>query len=40
MDAHIGRARGHDRGQPRGNAKVLEEMRELRECLEAMEMDR
>ena len=40
MVAQIGRARGCDRGQPSGNAEVLEEMRELREHLEAMEMDR
>ena len=40
MAACIGRARGHDRGRPGGNAKVLEEMRELRARLEAMETDR
>ena len=40
MDAPIGRARFRERGQPRGNEKVLEEMRELRAHLESMEMDR
>ena len=40
MVARIGRVRGCDIGQPRGNAEVLEEIRELRACLEAMETDR
>ena len=40
MVAHIGRERGHDGGQPEVNAEVMEEMRELRACLEAMEIDR
>ena len=40
MVACIKRARGHDIGRPVGNAKVLEEMRELREHMEAMEKDR
>ena len=40
MVAHIGRARGRDRGRPGGNTEVLEEMRELRARLEAMETDR
>ena len=31
---------GLDRGRPGGNTEVLEEMRELRERLEAMETDR
>ena len=37
MVARIGRVRGRDRGQPGGNVEVLEEMRELRARLEAME---
>ena len=40
MASCIGRERGRDRGRPRGYTEVLEEMRELRERLEAMEMDR
>ena len=40
MAVCIGRARGHDRGRPVGNIEVLEEMRELRARLEAMEMDK
>ena len=40
MAAHIGRARGHDRGRPGGNVEFLEEMRDLRARMEAMEMDR
>ena len=40
MATCIGRARGCDRGWLGGNVEVLEEMRELRECLESMEMDR
>ena len=40
MVARIGREKGRDRGRPRGNKEVLEEMRELRAHLEAMEMDR
>ena len=40
MAARIGRARGHDRGRSGGNAEVLEEMRELKVCLEAMETDK
>ena len=39
MVARIGRERGRDRGRPRGNTEVLEEMRELRAHLEAMEID-
>ena len=33
-------ARGHDRGRPGGNVEVLEEMRDLRAHLEAMETNR
>ena len=40
MAACIGRAIGHHIGRPGGNAKVIEEMRELRACLVAMEIDR
>ena len=40
MVSHIRRARGYDRGKPVGNTKVLEEMREVRELLEATETDR
>ena len=40
MVARIGRARGHDRGRSGGNVEVLEEMRELRARLEAMETNR
>ena len=40
MVAHTGKERGHDRGQPGGNVEVLEERRELRECLESMEINR
>ena len=40
MVAHIGRARGRDRGRPAVNAEVMEEMRELRARLEAMEIDK
>ena len=40
MVAHIVRARGCDRGQLGGNVEVLEEMRELRAFLEAMEKNR
>ena len=40
MAARIGRARGCDRGRLVGNEKVLDEIRELRERLEAMEKDR
>ena len=40
MVARIGRARARGRGRPGGKAKVLEEMRELRAHLEAMETDR
>ena len=40
MAVRIGRARGFDRGRPPRNVEVLEEMRELRARLEAMETDR
>ena len=40
MVTHIGRERGRDRARPRGNAEFLEEMRNLRARLEAMETDR
>jgi hypothetical protein len=40
MVVRIGRARGHGRGRPTTNAKVLEEMRELRSLMEAMELGR
>ena len=40
MVACIGRVRGRDKGRPGGNTEVLEEMRELRARLEAMEMDK
>ena len=40
MVAHIGREIGRDRGQPMVNIEVMEEMRELREHLEAMETDK
>ena len=40
MVARIRRARGRDKGQPVGNAEVLEEMRDLRAHLEAMKIDR
>ena len=40
MVARVGRARGRDRGQPAVNAEVMEEMRELRARLEAMETNR
>ena len=40
MATCIGRERGHDRGRPGGNEEILEEMRELRAHLEAMEMDK
>ena len=40
MVAHMGRARGRDRGGPVVNAEVMEEMRELRARLESMETDR
>ena len=39
MATRVGRARGHDRGLPTMNAEVMEEMRELRAHLEAMETD-
>ena len=39
MAACIGKARGHDRSRPTMNVEVMEEMRELRACLEAMEKD-
>ena len=34
----IGRAIGHGRGKPIANEEVLEEMRELRARIEAMEL--
>ena len=40
MAACIGRARGHDRGRPTVNAEVMEDVRELRARLEAMEIDK
>ena len=40
MVACIAIARVRDRGRPVGNAEVMEEMRELQACLEAMETDR
>ena len=40
MAARIGRDRGCDRGRPGGNVEVLEEMRDLKARLEAMETDR
>ena len=40
MAACIRRARGRDIGRMGGNIEVLEEMRELRAHLEAMETDR
>ena len=40
MVARIGRVRGHDRGRLGRNIELLEEMRDLRAHLEAMEMDR
>jgi hypothetical protein len=40
MDDRVGRARGRGRGRPTTNVEVLEEMRELRARLEAMDLDR
>ena len=40
MAARVGREIGRDRGRPVVNAKVMEEMRELRARLESMEIDR
>ena len=40
MVAPVGRARGCNRGRPAVNTEVMEEMRELRACLEDMETDR
>ena len=40
MVTRIGRGRGHDRGRRGGNVEVLEEMRELRVRLKAIEKDR
>ena len=37
MAAHIVKVRGHDRGRPTVNVEIMEEMRELRIHLEAME---
>ena len=40
MSVRIGRGRGRGRGQPVANAEVIEEMRELRDCMEAVELGR
>ena len=40
MVVRIGRGRGHGRGQPTKNVEVIEEMRELRDCMEAVELGR
>ena len=40
MAVHIGRGRGRGRGQPVANAEVIEEMRELRARIVAMELGR
>ena len=40
MASRVGRARVRDRGRPGGNTEVLEKMRELRACLDAMETDK
>ena len=40
MAVCISRGRGHGRGQPVENAEVIEEMRELRARMEAVELGR
>jgi len=40
MALRVGRARGRGRGQSAANAEVLEEMKELRARMEAMELGR
>ena len=40
MATHIGKARGHEKGRTAVNVEVMEEMRELRPHLEAMETNR
>ena len=38
MVVRIGRVQGCCKGQPVSNVEVIEEMRELRACMEAMEL--
>ena len=40
MVAHVGKTRGFDRGRPTVNAKVMEEVRDLRARVEAMETNK
>ena len=40
MVARVGKAIGHDKGQPTVNAEIMQEMRELRAHLGAMEIDK
>ena len=39
MATHIG-IRGHGRGQPEENMETMEEMRDMRACMEAIEINR